>query len=252
GGRVGRKRKVDGVNGTVAVAETANGAVSVTGTAPPGLVVRTVPVDALHCDPANARTHDERNLRTIRDSLKEFGQVEPLVVRAGTGKVIGGNGRLEAMRALGWSRCHVVAVDADEVTCARLALVLNRSGELATWDYEALATVLKGIDGEGAPITDLGWEPFELEPLLKGQWAAPEEAPNGDVVTDPEAEWDGMPEFKHEDQTSQFRAIVHFANETDVRAFEELVGQKIPANTRAIWYPKAERQVVKGSGYVSD
>jgi hypothetical protein len=37
-----------------------------------------------------------------------------------------------------------------------------------------------------------------------------------------------------------------------VRAFEELVGQKIPPNTRAIWYPRADRQVVKGSGYLSD
>jgi ParB-like chromosome segregation protein Spo0J len=56
-----------------------------------------VPLDDLHQDPGNVRTHGERNMEAIRESLSQFGQVEPLVVQEKTGRVIGGNGRLEAM-----------------------------------------------------------------------------------------------------------------------------------------------------------
>lgn len=68
-----------------------------------GLTIRRVLLDELHQDPANARAHGERNLETIRSSLVRFGQAEPLVVHAGTGRVIGGNGRVVAMRELGWT-----------------------------------------------------------------------------------------------------------------------------------------------------
>jgi len=44
-------------------------------------------------DPDNARKHSHANLAAIRKSLENFGQVQTLCVRAGTGIVIGGNGR---------------------------------------------------------------------------------------------------------------------------------------------------------------
>lgn len=58
-------------------------------------VYRVAKVDELHEDPANARRHPERNKATVRASLQEFGQVEALVVEAGTGRVLGGNCRLD-------------------------------------------------------------------------------------------------------------------------------------------------------------
>ncbi len=57
------------------------------------LVIKRVPLDSLKLDPANARAHGERNLEAIVASLQRFGQAEPLVVHAPTGRVIGGNGR---------------------------------------------------------------------------------------------------------------------------------------------------------------
>ena len=70
------------------------------------LTIRRVPLGSLHADPANARLHDEHNLETIRASLARFGQAEPLVVHKRTGRVIGGNGRLTAMRSMGWTECR--------------------------------------------------------------------------------------------------------------------------------------------------
>lgn len=66
-----------------------------------GLTIRRVPLDTLHLDAANARSHDERNLGVIKRSLARSGQAEPLVVHHSSGRVLGGNGRPVAMRDLG-------------------------------------------------------------------------------------------------------------------------------------------------------
>ncbi|MCI0657681.1 MAG: ParB N-terminal domain-containing protein, partial [Acidobacteria bacterium] len=53
----------------------------------------------------------DANLEAIAGSLARFGQAEPLVVQRGTNRVIAGNGRLVAMKKLGWTECDVVELD---------------------------------------------------------------------------------------------------------------------------------------------
>jgi ParB-like chromosome segregation protein Spo0J len=125
------------------------------------LTVRRVALATLREDPGNVRRHSAKNRAAIRDSLRAFGQVEPLVVQAGSGLVIGGNGRLSVMRDLGWEECDVVEIAADDTTCARIAIALNRTGEIAEWDTEALGQLLTTLshvdqlDGTGFSHTDL-------------------------------------------------------------------------------------------------
>lgn len=119
------------------------------------LAVARRPLASLHEDPANARKHDARNLEAITASLSAFGQVEPLVVQRATGLVIGGNGRLAAMRAMGWTECDVVELEIDATQAARLGIALNRTGELAYWDDKTLAKLLQTI-----PEAELGMTGF--------------------------------------------------------------------------------------------
>lgn len=103
------------------------------------------PLADLHEDPANVRRHPERNRAAVRASLAEFGQVETLVVQAGTGRVLGGNCRLAELRSLNVKEAWCIEVDIDGPAATRLALALNRTAELATWD-EHLLDSLKGLD----------------------------------------------------------------------------------------------------------
>mgnify|MGYP003144603562 CR=1 FL=1 len=127
--------------------------------------VRRVPIDSLHEDPANARAHPERNREAVRASLREFGQVEALVVQQGTGLVIGGNCRLVELRALGVEDVLVSEVDLDDVKAKRLGLILNRSAETAEWDEENLTALLRDLEGDDL-LEGLGWDEGELAKLL--------------------------------------------------------------------------------------
>src|SRR5690349_1210369 len=95
------------------------------GSSSSGLAVVRVPLASLVPDPANARTHPQGNLDAIVASLRRFGQAEPLVVQAGTRRVIAGHGRLAAMQALGWSECDVVELDVSGTDATALGIALN-------------------------------------------------------------------------------------------------------------------------------
>lgn len=142
-----------------------------------------MPLDELHLDPANAREHGERNLETIRASLTRFGQAEPLVVHASTGRVIGGNGRLVAMRELGWTEADIVEIEADGVTATALGIALNRTAELATWDESALGRILESLQAEGE-LDGVGFSGADLNALIESL----DESVVEDVPPEPPAE----------------------------------------------------------------
>ena len=132
---------------------------------PTSLAIEQVPLEALHLDPANARAHGEQNMEAIVASLQRFGQAEPLVVHRPTGRVIGGNGRLMAMKRLGWTECAVVQLDIDETQATALAIALNRTGELAEWDNEVLARLLQQLQQDEA-LEGVGFSDEDIDALL--------------------------------------------------------------------------------------
>ena len=129
------------------------------------LTTKRVPLDSLHLDPANARVHGDVNLASIIGSLSRFGQAEPLVVQADSGRIIGGNGRYVAMKKLGWTECDIVEVDVDDVTATALGIALNRTAELAEWDDQALARLLGDLRAEDA-LDGVGFDDGDIDSLL--------------------------------------------------------------------------------------
>jgi len=143
----------------------------------PQMQIEQMDLGALVPDPANPRTHDERNLNAIMASLGEHGQVEPLLVQAATGMVIAGNGRREAMLRLGWTEATVALLDVDDTQARRLSIALNRSGELAGWDEHTLAGHLQALAkvGEEGWLAGLGFDGTELDELVAAYGGAVDE-----------------------------------------------------------------------------
>lgn len=128
-------------------------------------VSRRADLASLHEDPGNVRRHGKKNLAAIRSSLLRFGQVEPLVVQAESGRVIGGNGRLGVMRELGWQECDIVEVAIDDTQAAALAIALNRAGELAEWDEDGLARMMATLK-DADEHRGLGFDAADLRKMV--------------------------------------------------------------------------------------
>lgn len=127
------------------------------------MIIETVLIDDLELDPANARKHDDKNLKAIAGSLEAFGQRKPIVLHGN--RVIAGNGTLVAARSLGWKDIKVVRVpddwSADQVKA--YALADNRSAELAEWDEQVLSNQLLELVEADFDIEAIGFDVPEPE-----------------------------------------------------------------------------------------
>src|SRR5216683_2506759 len=80
----------------------------------PALAALAVNIGTLTLDPNNARLHNERNIEAIKESLRRYGQVKPVVARRSNRVVIAGNGTLQAAREMGWTKLAVSWVDLSD------------------------------------------------------------------------------------------------------------------------------------------
>lgn len=78
----------------------------------------------------------------IRNSLIEFGCVEPLVVNKNN-TLVGGHQRLKVMRDLGITEAPVVRVDLDEGRERALNLALNKIS--GVWDVQLLTNLMRDL-----------------------------------------------------------------------------------------------------------
>ncbi len=127
-------------------------------------MVRRVPVSSLTIDPSNARKHNPKNLEAVAASIGRWGQVEPLVVQKSTGKVIGGNGRLEVLRSQGVAEVDINEVDLSDEEATALGIALNRTAELAEWDDETLSRLLATLPADLKGVT--GFDAGDIGELL--------------------------------------------------------------------------------------
>lgn len=123
------------------------------------------PIEDLRPDPDNARKHSQENIRAIAESLKVFGQQTPIkILKDGT--VIKGNGTLEAAKTLGWTSLAASVFDAGSTKIEGYSIQDNRTSDLATWDFGALAEKIPNM----ADLYDLeamGWNQYEIDALLE-------------------------------------------------------------------------------------
>ena len=99
----------------------------------------------LKLDPKNPRSHSEKQVRQVADSISTFGFIVPILVD-GAGTVIAGHGRLQAAQRLGLSSVPTISV--DHLTPAQIKayqIADNKLTENSTWDDSLLAEALKDL-----------------------------------------------------------------------------------------------------------
>ena len=120
------------------------------------LNIEKVKLSELKLDLNNLRGHGQSQIDLIVRSLTIFGQFKPIIVDKNTMEVKIGNGRLMAMRKMGWNQCDCILIDWQDKK--GLEVIDNRLNELSSWSDKDLNKWFKnkgadwwGIDDQIAP-----------------------------------------------------------------------------------------------------
>ena len=124
--------------------------------------IETVEISSLVFDPHNARKHDEKNIKAIKGSLKNFEQQKPIVVGEGN-TVLAGNGTLQSAIALGWTHIDIVRSKLVGLKAKAFATADNRTSELASWDQAMLGNTLQELREHDFDLDELGFDISSLD-----------------------------------------------------------------------------------------
>lgn len=188
-------------------------------------------VDELVPDAMNARTHDDEQVAEIAASIKEFGWTNPVLVDESS-SIIAGHGRVLAARKLKQKSVPCIVIDHLSPAQKRAySIADNKIALNAGWDNEMLRASIEQLRELNFDIDLTGFSEAELDVLAFTQ----------DGATDPNAHWQGMPEYDQKDQMAYRTLYVHFADEQAVQDFAKLIGQALTEKTKYVWHPKQER-----------
>ena len=96
----------------------------------------------------NAKKHDETQIKSVAESIKKYGWVQPIVID-GDGVIVIGHCRYEAAKKLKMQTVPCVCVDdLTEEQVKALRIVDNKSNE-SPWDMDLLSDELEEIDLSG-------------------------------------------------------------------------------------------------------
>lgn len=153
-------------------------------------------VETLKHHPENPRVG---NVPAIVESIRQNGWFGALIGQKSTRYILAGNHRLKAARELDIKTVPVIWLDIDDQAARKIVLTDNRTSDLATYDDEALASLLKELvtDAENVEALDgTGWTEWDMKRLLEsvaadapGDWQDYDESIDEEV---PDVEEDGL------------------------------------------------------------
>lgn len=130
----------------------------------PELKEFATPINDLKPHPQNVRQGD---IGAISQSLEQHGQYRPIVVQRSTGFILAGNHTYKAALSLKWKQIAATYVDCDDEQALRILLIDNRANDLASYDDSALVEMLKGLMDTELKLEGTGFDPDDLDQLLK-------------------------------------------------------------------------------------
>lgn len=133
--------------------------------------IRRIPIHQINPAPYNPRADlqpGDPEYEKLRRSIEVFGYVEPLVWNQRTGNLVGGHQRLKILIEQGRTDVEVSVVDLDETREKALNLALNKIQ--GRWDDEKLAALLEDLQSSDLDVSLTGFDPEEIDSLLKEYW----------------------------------------------------------------------------------
>lgn len=114
----------------------------------------------------NARTHSQKQIHLIAESIREFQFTTPILVTT-DGEIVAGHGRYQAAKLLGMNTVPVICIDhlgPQQIRALRIAD--NRLAELSGWDAEILKLELGELIELDFEVEITGFETAQIDVIL--------------------------------------------------------------------------------------
>jgi len=207
----------------------------------------------------NPRKISASKARILAKTLLEYGDLSGIVFNKQNQKLVGGHQRADILSnaeitiietykeatkqgttALGYALIdgekysyREVFWDEDRHTAA--AIAANKAG--GDWDMFVLKDLVLELDSLNIDTELTGFDHIEIENIVNAY-------KNLDVISggnDVNKEYEGMPEYEHEDDRPYKKMVVKFENEEDYQDFVSRLELDVTNSTSAIWFPQRER-----------
>lgn len=122
-------------------------------------------VDRVKPYPKNNKIHSPKQVTALARSIESQGLNDPITVDK-DGVIISGHGRLEAVKALGWTHVpvrHLHMLTPEQADKLRIAANKTASTE---YDWENLQREIQRLGGLGSDLSDIGFDEKELTMLV--------------------------------------------------------------------------------------
>ena len=105
----------------------------------------------------------DKEFEKIKNSITEFGYVEPIIVNSDM-TIIGGHQRATVLQTLGYDEIDCIVIEIDKTKEKALNIALNKiTGE---WNQELLADLIEDLQKSDFDVGFTGFEPPEIEQLF--------------------------------------------------------------------------------------
>ena len=126
--------------------------------------IEKVKINELISPNFNPRTISDDEMDKLKNSLTEFGYIDPIIVNKHNNHIVGGNQRFKALKELGYTSVDVVFIDEPDIHREKaLNIALNKiSGE---WDSTKLEQIFEEFRLNDFNIELTGFDDIEIEEL---------------------------------------------------------------------------------------
>ena len=126
--------------------------------------VETVNITELISPDYNPRHITPAAMESLKQSIDEFGYIDPLIVNRVNMHVVGGNQRLECLKALDYTEVEVIFIEEPDINREK-AINIRLNNSSGDWDIGKLDNLFNELELEGFDLTLTGFATENLQPF---------------------------------------------------------------------------------------
>ena len=107
--------------------------------------VETVKISELISPEYNPRHITPEAMESLKQSINEFGYIDPIIVNKHNNHIVGGNQRYECLKALGYDEIDCIFIDEPDINREK-AINIRLNNSSGDWDIGKLDDIFQDLE----------------------------------------------------------------------------------------------------------